>query len=198
VLAFDFVQSILIARAAPLLRPRCGVILLRCSDQLTVIPLQYRATPPDPKAVSSPGLPPGRQTRVAKIRSPAPGERAGLTGRCSTDFGLRTTLQKKRGVAHRYASLLWGTAEGTAGLGDTLFALGRRRVFLLWLGLDRVLFTQPASQIDQPAARTAKWEAGPFVGHGSCHLPVANWATYANHRKLRSYPSRNSWRVCQW
>ena len=69
-------------------------------------------------------------------------------------FGTpKGAVETKRGVAPRHA-LSMGTAGGTAGLGDTVL-VGLGRLFLPCCR-NAVGFTQPAAEVDQPAAVAAE------------------------------------------
>src|SRR5438270_13391453 len=85
-------------------------------------------------------------------------------------------------MARRHASSLWGTAEGAAGLGDSVF-VGTVGVLLGRHG-DAVVSPQPASQVDQAAARAAKRPLGPVLPVLPGHPAFTDWAAYLNHRIL--------------
>src|SRR5262245_6443068 len=100
-----------------------------------------------------------------------------------------------------------GTAAGTAGLGGFLLDVRLRRL-LQRLGDEAVIFTQPATEVNHSAAGTAKRRVGPFRPACPVPPPIADWAAYALHRKLRSKTSTFSspawptpppcgWRPCR-
>ena len=93
---------------------------------------------------------------------------------------------KKRGVVV-YASSLWGTAEGAADLKGSLLYWFRHMVVaglcLIRLGWQAIVFAEPASQVNQATAGTAKWPIRPVL-RPTLHCAVAYWAVYLYHRKL--------------
>src|SRR6266545_5846147 len=80
-----------------------------------------------------------------------------------------------------------GTAESSAGLGGDVLFVQPRVVFIVRGGdAIPVLLTQPAAEVDQPAAGATEGALWPLL-RPPLHQPLAYRATHLYHRKLTSW-----------
>src|SRR5580704_4235123 len=96
----------------------------------------------------------------------------GRNPRVAAPVGLR---KKREAWPRPRLFSLWGTAEGTAGLGDVLVVAGG-------LPFGRtgysILLAKPATEVDQPAARSTEWKLRPLIQAFAFHRAAAGGATY--------------------
>src|SRR5262245_14072494 len=93
----------------------------------------------------------------------------------------------KRGAAAA-APHLWETAEGTADSKVFVVGGGRRRILFRLLDGDSIALSQPASQVNCPAALATERKLGVFGGL-SGHGGVAYRTPHLHHRLPRSRTS---------
>jgi hypothetical protein len=95
---------------------------------------------------------------------------------------------KKEASPSSFASSLLGTAEGTAGLGNLWLIV--ERWTLANIRGDAVALTKPATEVDEAATFTAKWELGPFGSRLPLHRLIADWTAHTYHRMLSLWTLR--------